>query len=95
MLSTPWSLGFVLAVILGAMLVPGCRPQDGPSRFGSSKVTPNQYHRGNQGDFCWAVSGGGSGGQVRDPTCRTMSNRISLSAATLSWYSFPPLGTRR
>ena len=43
MLSTPWSLGFVLAVILGAMLVPGCRPQKGPSQFGSSQVTPNQY----------------------------------------------------
>jgi hypothetical protein len=43
MLSTPWSLGFVLAAILGAMLVPGCRSQDGPSQFGSSQVTPNQY----------------------------------------------------
>ena len=31
MLPTPWSLGFVLAVVAGAMLVPGCRPQDGPS----------------------------------------------------------------
>ena len=26
MLSSPRSLGFVLAAILGAMLVPGCRP---------------------------------------------------------------------
>ena len=26
MLSSPWSLGFVIATILGAMLVPGCRP---------------------------------------------------------------------
>jgi hypothetical protein len=43
MLSTPWSLGFVLAVILGAMLVPGCRPQNEPSQFGSSQVTPNLY----------------------------------------------------
>jgi hypothetical protein len=42
MLSTPWSLGFVLAVILGAMLVPGCRPQNGPSQLGSSQVSPNQ-----------------------------------------------------
>jgi hypothetical protein len=31
MLSSPWSIGFVLAAIAGAMLVPGCRPQDGPS----------------------------------------------------------------
>ena len=31
MLSTPRSLGFVLAAILGAMLVPGCRPGDGHS----------------------------------------------------------------
>jgi hypothetical protein len=31
MLSSPRSLGFVLAAIVGAMLVPGCRPQDGPS----------------------------------------------------------------
>ena len=29
MLSTPRSLGFVLAAILGAMLVPGCRPHGG------------------------------------------------------------------
>jgi hypothetical protein len=31
MLPTPWSLGFVLAAVAGALLVPGCRPQDGPS----------------------------------------------------------------
>ena len=31
MLPNPWSLGFVLAAVAGAMLVPGCRPQDGPS----------------------------------------------------------------
>jgi hypothetical protein len=31
MLPSPWSLGFVLAVVAGALLVPGCRPQDGPS----------------------------------------------------------------
>jgi hypothetical protein len=43
MLSTPWSLGFVLAVILGAMLVPGCRPQGGPSRFTSSQGSPDKY----------------------------------------------------
>jgi len=43
MLSTPWSLGFVLAVILGAMLVPGCRPQDRPSQFGSSQVIPDLH----------------------------------------------------
>jgi hypothetical protein len=28
-LSSPWSLEFVLAVIIGAMLVPGCRPDNG------------------------------------------------------------------
>jgi aqualysin 1 len=54
MLPSPWSLGFVLAVAAGAMLVPGCRPQDGPSgpsesseigssRFSSSRVIPDQY----------------------------------------------------
>ena len=43
MLSAPWSLGFVLAAILGAMLVPGCRPQDGPSRFTSSQVISDPY----------------------------------------------------
>jgi hypothetical protein len=53
MLSTPWSLGFVLAAILGAMLVPGCRPEDDPSgpsqsldaapQFSSSQVIPDQY----------------------------------------------------
>jgi hypothetical protein len=29
-LSSPWSLEFVLAVIIGAMLVPGCRADKGP-----------------------------------------------------------------
>jgi hypothetical protein len=54
MLSTPRSLGFVLAAIAGAMLVPGCRSQDalsGPSdpaevpppQFSSSQVIPDQY----------------------------------------------------
>ena len=40
MLSAPWSLGFVLAAILGAMLVPGCRPEDGPSA--SNQMIPDQ-----------------------------------------------------
>ena len=54
MLSTPRSLGFVLATIAGAMLVPGCRPDDGLSgpsessdavapQFSSSQVIPGQY----------------------------------------------------
>jgi hypothetical protein len=53
MLSTPRSLGFVLAAILGAMLVPGCRPEDDPAgpseslnaapQFSSSQVIPDQY----------------------------------------------------
>jgi hypothetical protein len=38
MLSTPWSLGFVLAVILGAMLVPGCRPEDGGETIPRSRT---------------------------------------------------------
>ena len=54
MLSTPRSLGFVLAAIVGAMLVPGCRSEDGISgpsespailspQFSSSQIIPNQY----------------------------------------------------
>src|SRR5215208_7075579 len=53
MLSTPRSLGFVLAAILGAMLVPGCHPDgaSGPSeplgavspQFSSAQVIPDQY----------------------------------------------------
>jgi subtilisin family serine protease len=54
MLSTPRSLGFVLAAIAGAMLVPGCRPEDGPAgpsqlsevsapQFGAGQVIPDQY----------------------------------------------------
>ncbi len=35
MLSSPRSLGFVLAAIAGAMLVPGCRPD---SQFSSSQI---------------------------------------------------------
>ena len=32
MFSSPWSLEFVLAVVIGAMLVPGCRPvEDDPN----------------------------------------------------------------
>ena len=33
MLSSPWSLEFVLAVIIGAMLVPGCRANNAPGGF--------------------------------------------------------------
>ena len=54
MLSTPRSLGFVLAVILGAVLVPGCRPEDDPagpsvsaelatSQLSSNQAIPDQY----------------------------------------------------
>jgi hypothetical protein len=54
MLPSPWSLGFVLAVAAGAMLVPGCRPQDGPSgpsesldvsspQLSSSRDIPDEY----------------------------------------------------
>jgi len=56
MLSSPRSLGFVLAAILGAMLVPGCRPDDptGPSQIpqfsqapvphlASERAIPDQY----------------------------------------------------
>ena len=54
MLSTPRSLGFVLATILGAMLVPGCRSDDslsGPSespdlvtpQFSSTRVISDEY----------------------------------------------------
>jgi subtilisin family serine protease len=54
MLSTPRSLGFVLAAVLGAMFVPGCRPEDGVSgpsevpatpspQFSSSQAVPDQY----------------------------------------------------
>ena len=52
MLPSPWSLGFVLGTVAGALLVPGCRPQDGSSRpseseigalqFTSSRVIPDQ-----------------------------------------------------
>jgi subtilisin family serine protease len=54
MRSTPRSLGFVLATIFGALLVPGCRTDDslsGPSQsldvappqFSSGQVIPDQY----------------------------------------------------
>jgi aqualysin 1 len=54
MLPSPWSLGFVLSAVAGALLVPGCRPQDGPAgpsesaetsspQFASSRFVPDQY----------------------------------------------------
>jgi hypothetical protein len=54
MLSTPRGLGFVLAAIAGAMLVPGCRSENDPSgpsepspvpssQFSSSQIIPEQY----------------------------------------------------
>jgi len=54
MLPSPWSMRFVLATVAGAMLVPGCRPQDGPSgpsesldvsspQFSASRVIPDEY----------------------------------------------------
>jgi hypothetical protein len=44
MLSTPRSLGFVLAAILGAMLVPGCRPEHGPA-VTSAQMIPDQVQQ--------------------------------------------------
>jgi hypothetical protein len=44
MLSTPRSLGFVLAAILGAMLVPGCRPEHGPV-VASTQMIPDPVQR--------------------------------------------------
>jgi hypothetical protein len=51
---SPWSLEFVLVVILGAMLVPGCRPADRPKatappqvfsgQLGSQKVSSHVTH---------------------------------------------------
>ena len=54
MLPSPWSLGFVLSAVAGALLVPGCRPQDGPSgpsesldvsspQLSSSRDIPDEY----------------------------------------------------
>jgi PKD repeat protein len=54
MLPSPWSLGFVLGAVAGALLVPGCRPQDGPigpsesigissPQFSSARVIPDEY----------------------------------------------------
>ena len=40
MLSSPWSLEFVLAVIIGAMLVPGCRAEQGPSNPAAVSTAP-------------------------------------------------------
>jgi hypothetical protein len=47
--SSPWSLEFVLAVVIGAMLVPGCRPAaDSPQSRRRLKTTSDQlnYNRG-------------------------------------------------
>jgi len=47
--SSPWSLEFVLAVVIGAMLVPGCRPADGsPQSRRRLKTASEQldYNRG-------------------------------------------------
>jgi hypothetical protein len=44
MLSSPRSLGFVLAAILGAMLVPGCRPA---ATF-SQRKTPQLHWQGQE-----------------------------------------------
>jgi hypothetical protein len=46
-LSSPWSLEFVLAVIIGAMLVPGCRAAKGPpSAAEEATAGPSQLSSG-------------------------------------------------
>jgi hypothetical protein len=45
-LSSPWSLEFVLAVIIGAMLVPACRADKVPSSAAASTAGPSQLSSG-------------------------------------------------
>ena len=80
MLPSPWSIGFVIATILGAMLVPGCRPNMVSQE---AHVLQTQLGSGATGD---------GGGQARDPTWRTSASRLSWSAAALSPAS-PPAGS--
>jgi hypothetical protein len=42
-LSSPWSLEFVVAVIIGAMLVPGCRADTG--RSNPAVVSTEEFSR--------------------------------------------------
>ena len=44
MLPSPWSLGFVLGTVAGALLVPGCRPQDGSSGLSESEIRSSTVH---------------------------------------------------
>ena len=49
MLSSPWSLEFVLAVIIGAMLVPGCRADKGPSNPAAVRMVGPSAQAGRPG----------------------------------------------
>ena len=51
MLSTPQSLGFVLAMILGAMLVPGCRPENSFSKRQVQSRTGSESSLGSELSF--------------------------------------------
>jgi hypothetical protein len=58
--SSPWSLEFVIAVIIGALLVPGCRADPGRSSppavsmAGSSQLSSGQTARA----FRWVTVAG-------------------------------------
>jgi hypothetical protein len=59
-LSSPWSLEFVLAVIIGALLVPGCRAEQGRSSPSAvSMAGSSQLSSGRTSPaFRWVTVGG-------------------------------------
>ena len=85
MLSTPGSLGFVLAVILGAMLVPGCRPENASKPPVQRRTGPESF-LGRDPQFRLVLRTGTAGYdvvsrgvvlQAREPTWRTWGSNAS------------------
>jgi hypothetical protein len=67
MLSTPWNLGFVLAAIVGAMLVPGCRTADNSSGARKYQTHPLLSSTRATSSGLKAISAGlGRGGEAAD-----------------------------
>jgi hypothetical protein len=76
--SSPWSLEFVLAVVIGAMLVPGCRPAEdgtnsGPRHELSSgpamRAQPSNHEPAIIGKIPWSSAG------INGPTSSIYSAR--------------------
>lgn len=68
MLSSPWSLEFVLAVIIGALLVPGCRANNAPADLSRTETARSPRFSSSQAvQTVWASRSAMESGRPETP----------------------------